>query len=361
LASQIIELDLDSSPDLRRAEVLLDLCDQLLDMLGDQLAEDGDAAAKAFRGKLDTWRKSLREERDPARLASLTRRIIGECEGFLDRTRDHRADREAEFIDLVRVLREVIDTVRGEARQFEDDLLRSTSAIERMVEIEDIRELKRELTREVQALRHAVADRQKDESKHYDRLTTRVASLEESLARARAEAATDALTGVPNRGAFDLTLREWLTRASRGGQGFCLAMVDLDNFKVINDTHGHPVGDRVLMAAARLLAGGVEQGELVARYGGEEFALLFAPPSASHARARLTALQRKVAPAYEYDLGGERRFLTFTFSAGVTEYASGDTPETIVKRADEALYDAKRRGKNRVDVRTRSILRGLMR
>jgi diguanylate cyclase (GGDEF)-like protein len=259
------------------------------------------------------------------------------------------------------VLREVIDTVRGEARQFEDDLIRSTSAMERMVEIEDIRELKRELAREVQSLRQAVAERQVAEARHYERLTTRVSSLEDSLAKARAEAATDALTGIANRGAFDLALREWLARAGREGAGFSLAIVDLDDFKRINDTHGHPVGDRVLMAAARLLQGGVEAGELAARYGGEEFALLMSLPQASRARARLAALQQRVAPAYEYDLAGERRFLTFTFSAGVTEYAGGDTPDAIVKWADEALYDAKRRGKNRVEVRTRSLLRALMR
>ena len=239
--------------------------------------------------------------------------------------------------------------------------MRSTAAMERMVDLEDIRELKRELTRQVQSLRQAVADRQEAEARHYERLTARVSTLEDSLAKARAEAATDALTGIANRGAFDLALRERIARAARDGTGFSLAIIDLDDFKRINDTHGHPVGDRVLMAAARLLQGGVEAGELAARYGGEEFALLLASPQASKARARLTAVQQRVAPAYEYDLAGERRFLTFTFSGGVTEYAAGDSPDTIVKRADEALYDAKRRGKNRVEARTRSLFRALMR
>jgi PleD family two-component response regulator len=78
------------------------------------------------------------------------------------------------------------------------------------------------------------------------------------------------------------------------------------------------------------------------------------------AKQRLTALLARVAPAYEYEQQGEKRFVTFTFSAGVTDWASNDTPETIVKRADEALYDAKRRGKKRVETRSRSLLRALI-
>ncbi len=361
LASEIIELALTASPDVRRAEVLLALCEDLLALLADQAEDDPGVDAPAFRLRIAEWREALRAETDPRRLRELSHRIAEECERLLARSRGHRADREAEFLDLVRVLREVIDTVRGEARQFENDLMRSTSAMERMVEIEDLRELKRELTREVRALKQVVVERQAAEAAHYERLGQRVTTLEESLAKARAEAATDALTGIPNRGTFDVTLREWLARAASGGAGFTLAMVDLDDFKRINDTHGHQVGDRVLMAAARLLQGSIEAGEIAARYGGEEFALLLTSPQASKARARLTAVQQRVAPAYEYDLAGERRFLTFTFSGGVTEYAAGDSPDTIVKRADEALYDAKRRGKNRVEARTRSLFRALMR
>jgi diguanylate cyclase len=187
-----------------------------------------------------------------------------------------------------------------------------------------------------------------------------VKTLEENLKKARAEAATDALTGIPNRGGFDLALREWLLRAGKDGTPFTLAMIDLDDFKGINDTHGHQVGDRVLIAATQLLSDALEFGEVVARYGGDEFAVLLQTPALPKARTRVAAVMQRIAPSYEYEVNGEKRFVTFTFSGGVTEYAPGDTPEAIVKRADEALYDAKKRGKSRVETKTRSFLRALV-
>ena len=232
--------------------------------------------------------------------------------------------------------------------------------MERVIESQDIRELKRTIAKEIGALRHAIVERQKAEARTTERLAAQVKSLEENLKKARAEASTDALTGIPNRGAFDVALREWIERAAKGGTPFTMGMVDLDDFKKINDTHGHPVGDRVLIAATQLLTDAIEYGEVVARYGGEEFAVLMHLPTVARAKARLTEVLQRIAPAYEYDIGNERRLVTFTFSAGVTEYASGDTPESIVKRADEAMYEAKRKGKKRVEVKTRSFLRALV-
>ena len=83
-------------------------------------------------------------------------------------------------------------------------------------------------------------------------------------------------------------------------------------------------------------------------------------PAVAKAKARLTDVLKKIAPSYEYQTGDEKRSVTFTFSGGVTDWVSGDTPESIVKRADEALYDAKRKGKHRIESRTRGFLRTLV-
>ena len=359
--SQITALSLSQSPLRQRADAMLGLCVHLLDLLSEHAPDDPSVDTQTFRTQVEGWRQQLGDEEDVDRLALLTRVIANTCAAFLDATRAYHVDREAELQELVEVLREAIDAVRGDSKTFEKELIRSTTAMGKMVEIEDIRELKRALTREVQSLRETVAQRQASESKHYEKLNTRVQTLEQSLVKAKAEAATDALTQLPNRGAFDIAVREWVNRAARDGQPFTVAMVDLDDFKRINDSYGHPVGDRVIVAAATLLAGGITEGELVSRFGGEEFALLLKSPTAAKGRDRIGTLLDRLPPSFAFEQDGRKSFVSFTFSGGVTAYVAGDTADSIVKRADEALYDAKRRGKKRVETRPQSFLRGLMR
>lgn len=343
-----------------RADALHALAEHLLELLAEHAPDDPTVNSEAFRSQLTAHRDELRYEEDCDRVTAVTEAIADDCATFLDRTRRYHSDRDGELAELVHVLREAVEAVRGHSRKFEHDLLRSTTEMGRLVQIDDIRELKRALSAEVQTIRTAVAERQKHEAKHFETLTTRVQTLEQSLVKARAEAATDALTQLPNRGAFDVAVREWVGRAAHDGQAFTVAMVDLDDFKRINDTYGHPVGDRVITTTAQLLGGAIAGGEFVARFGGEEFALLLRARSAGKARDRMTALLDALPPSFEYEQDGQRRFVSFSFSAGVTAWVAGDTPESIVKRADEALYDAKRRGKKRVETRPQSLLRGLI-
>ena len=360
MPSKITTLSLSHSPVRHRADALHTLSERLLDLLDEHAPEDASVDAAAFRSALTARRAELKYEEDPDEVTRLTRAIATNCDAFLDKTRAYHNDREGELAELVHVLREAVEAVRGESLKFEKDLLRSTTEMGRMIELEDIRELKRALSREVQTIRTAVAERQEHEAKHYETLNSRVQSLEQSLVKARAEAATDALTSLPNRGAFDVAVREWAARATHDGKVFTVGMVDLDDFKRINDTYGHPVGDRVIMTMGQLLGAALTAGEFAARFGGEEFALLLTTPSAARARDRLTAVLDRLPPAFEYEEDGQQRFVSFSFSAGVTAWVAGDTPASIVKRADEALYDAKRRGKKRVETRPQSVLRGLI-
>jgi diguanylate cyclase len=360
VATDLIQLAIHQPNDARRATTLVSLAGNLLSLIGRHIVDAASRKAAAFRRRLEEWRDDLQREQDPDRLDALAYKIVTECADVLEHLVSDRADRDAELADLTNVLRDVVESLRGDARKFEAEFQRSTRAMESMVEIQDIRELKRQLVQEVEALRKTAQERGQAEAQQVELLSGKVTTLERSLQEAREEAATDPLTGIANRGTFDSALRDWICRAGKDGKPFALAMVDLDDFKKINDTHGHPVGDRVLIAAAQLLSGCVAEGDLAARYGGEEFALLFGEASAPKAKQRLLAALQGIAPAYEYEVEGEKRFVTFTFSGGVTVFDQSDTCESLVKRADEALYDAKRRGKKRVEIKNRSFLRALV-
>jgi diguanylate cyclase (GGDEF)-like protein len=360
VSSEAIELTLSQSQDSRRAHALLSLSDQLLFLIGQYTPETSSRKAAAIRQRVDAWRAALQRETDPYELAGLARQIIQDCETLLTRLRAEAADREAEFADLVQALQAAVQTIKGDAGRFDADMQQSAATMERISNIDDVRELRKALTREVEVLRETLARRRDAEARTTSRLEQQVRTLEENLGKARAEAATDALTGLPNRGGFDLALRDWLSRAADKSEGFTLAMVDLDDFKRINDTHGHQVGDRVLIAATQVLSDVTEHGELVCRYGGDEFAVLLKSTTVVKARARLNGALDRVAPSYEYQVNGAKRFVTFSFSGGITEFANGDTPDSILRRADEALLEAKKKGKRRIEVRTRGFLRAIV-
>ena len=164
--------------------------------------------------------------------------------------------------------------------------------------------------------------------------------------RVASQATTDGLTGLANRRSFDEELAlEW-RRAHRIGGSLALVLLDLDDFKLINDTHGHPAGDAVLRAIGELLGGGVRQIDLAARYGGEEFAVLVPESELAGAEQVAKRLRATVAKLEVPRPGGES--LRVTASFGVAVSGAVTSPEELVAAADDALYEAKRAGKNRV-------------
>lgn len=185
-------------------------------------------------------------------------------------------------------------------------------------------------------------------------LEARVAARTEELARANAalqkQATTDALTGLCNRRSFLERAQEALHRARRSGLPFALIMWDLDHFKRFNDDYGHDVGDRVLTTAAACILRTVRATDTVARYGGEEFMVL-APDTDLEAATALAEKLRRALEQLEITVGSgpDARRLAVTASFGVAVlHASDQDPRTLIQRADEALYGAKRRGRNRV-------------
>jgi diguanylate cyclase (GGDEF)-like protein len=158
--------------------------------------------------------------------------------------------------------------------------------------------------------------------------------------RLERQASTDPLTGIANRRTFDERFSAEVARAQRYHRDLSLALIDLDRFKAVNDLHGHPAGDRVLVGFAQLLNAHSREGELVARIGGEEFAWLM--PETDHDAAHVAAsrLREAVQSTPFGDVG------KVTISAGVCSNIQPQTAEELLRFADQALYSAKQRGRN---------------
>jgi len=182
-------------------------------------------------------------------------------------------------------------------------------------------------------------------------LTTRLEDMEqeqgrlhESIAKARTEAFTDALTGLHNRHAFDRRLQEEYARWNRYTNPLSMIVVDVDHFKKVNDTYGHLAGDKVLHVIGTHLKNSTRQVDFTARYGGEEFVVLL--PEADLEGARSVAEKIRLAVEQKPFRSGNSR-VNITVSCGVASFQQGDGRKTPFERADEALYLAKRSGRNR--------------
>ena len=203
--------------------------------------------------------------------------------------------------------------------------------------------------RQVLAARRHVAWLRDREQQLESQVADRTSELAAANAKLQSLAALDGLTGLANRRTFDATLLEAWQHSQRSGQPLAVLLLDVDAFKPYNDTFGHGAGDQVLIRVAQLLQSAVRrQTDLVARYGGEEFVILCPSTTAEGARqfaeSVLDVLRHAAVPH-----GASPVAPIVTVSIGVSECVarSDREPTTLVEVADQALYDAKRGGRNR--------------
>ena len=162
---------------------------------------------------------------------------------------------------------------------------------------------------------------------------------------ARRNSLIDALTRLATRGALEERLALEYKRTARYGRGFCAIMIDVDSFKAVNDRHGHAAGDRALQSLADIFRSNTRASDVTARYGGDEFVVLMPETRLDDA---MTMAERLRSQVHKGILGPQGQRITI--SCGVAEWSAGDNyrPEDVLRRADAALYEAKRAGRNRV-------------
>ncbi|PKP99543.1 MAG: GGDEF domain-containing protein, partial [Alphaproteobacteria bacterium HGW-Alphaproteobacteria-13] len=258
-----------------------------------------------------------------------------------------------DFADLDRLVERLEDemeafnthmrTARSAASDYGSQLERH------VVDLEEV-EKTGQLVTNLAGLAKAMLERTRKAEDEMRRSEEEAQELRRSLAHARRDAEIDYLTGLPNRRAFEALLEQHYADARDTGEPLCVAFCDIDEFKRINDSHGHEAGDRVIKAIADTLAHISDDRCHVARHGGEEFVMLFRGLTPAEAVIRLDDAREELANRRLINRKTDKPFGQITFSGGVADVFGHEDARGALKAADEALYRAKQGGRNRIEL-----------
>lgn len=259
-------------------------------------------------------------------LSDAQQRLKSMLAGFIDRLSD-------------------FSTVTGD---YQDVLEQGAQRISKAQNIEELSDLVEEILRET----HNTRESTKRSGEELSRLREEVDSANQHILRLQREldetselVRHDPLTGTLNRKGLDEALAREISRMRRLGTTLCIGLLDIDNFKQINDAHGHLVGDDALRHLSAIVRETLRPQDAVARYGGEEFLILLPDTELDQANAILVRLQRELTRRFFL---ANTEHLLITFSAGISRLSHDEDPMIAIERADKAMYAAKRAGKNRV-------------
>jgi diguanylate cyclase len=314
IVENISELVIDDQWVQGQVAMVRDLFDQPLNL---RQLDDVERRLKDLIYKQSTLKKNLNDAQQRLKTMLAT---------FVDRLADF-ANTTGEFHDRIGVCAEKITKAKD------------------IGDLSDVLDVVMQETRAVQL----AAQRSRDE---LTEMRSRVQEAEQEVARLQSELTQtsemvrhDPLTGALNRKGMDEAMEREVARMRRRDSPMCVAMLDIDNFKKINDTYGHDVGDQALVHLAQVVREALRPQDTLARFGGEEFVIILSDTRIDDGVHTMVRVQRELTRKF-FLLRNEK--LLITFSCGVAELAGEEQPASAMKRADDAMYLAKRAGKNRV-------------
>ena len=317
------------------------LCHELTASLTD-LAEDGSwvkGQCEAMQLKIEEG-LSARGVRAVSDMLHHARKRHAEVRGEREKARDALKSLMAQMLAE-------LGELGSKTGNFHESVGRYAAVIEESDSLESLTGVVREMvaeSRAVQSLVQQTQERLQEEHSKATDLSERVTQLEDEMKRLSDEVSTDQLTQIANRRGLMQAFEVERARLERSGGELSIGLLDIDNFKKLNDELGHSAGDEALKSLAAIVSKTLRPTDRIARYGGEEFVVLLPETPAAEGEQVLTRLQRSLT-------GGlfmhKDKQIFVTFSAGVTGYRMAERIEDSLERADQALYEAKRTGKNR--------------
>ncbi|MCC6484275.1 MAG: GGDEF domain-containing protein [Armatimonadetes bacterium] len=223
-------------------------------------------------------------------------------------------------------------------------------SLERVHKSDDIVEIRKVVATQIDAARALIQRQRVSEQLHRQTIGERLKKTEAQLASARAASYTDHLTSIANRAAFDYYSSTTMQKTREGQGPFCVALLDVDSLKQINDNFGHAAGDQALKAMALQLNQSIGKAGLVARLSGDEFGVLYQGRSSSLHKALNSALAALQRTPVTVNSANGRNQIRVSFSAGIAGFRANSLLSTVLRSADEALYAAKGSGKNQIVV-----------
>ncbi len=332
---------------------LIGLGKALITLLQQYRWEIEELKTSRFLRELEEWKISLELQRSADSLEQIKLKLYERANDHLKKEKTYLEERERELKKMIGLLTEAISAVSEGSGSYYQEILQSTHKLMEISQLEDIRKLRSLLASEIQSLKETFRQKQSKEKEHYDQLNRHVEALQSKLQTAVSRSLLDPLTSLYNRQGWDQELYNVCHAASIIQIPFAVSLIDIDNFKRINDDYGHQVGDLVLAKLGTALRDSFRSDDFIARYGGDEIALILRLPNLEKAEKRLDRLVKDIAkPTYSCKVDGKEFYLKISISCGVSFYRKEDTPETLLRRADEALYIAKKRGKNQIATET---------
>ncbi|MES2037556.1 MAG: GGDEF domain-containing protein [Pseudomonadota bacterium] len=336
------QIELQSGDSAEQQEVLLRLFDLLLTNIHDLLDNDN-----WLRGQIEVVQNLIAGPIDHRALQEATRSLKdviykqGVLKNSIAESKTSVKNMMTAFIDRLNAMADSTGVYQHKMGAYSQQL----SSAKNVAEVNDlIRNILNE-TKEVQSETLRSRDMIVAAQKEVSEAEARIKELENKLAHMSELVREDQLTGSLNRRGMDDVFEREADRADRRNTPLCVALLDLDNFKKLNDTHGHAAGDEALVHLVRIVKQTLRSIDVVARYGGEEFVIIMPETQLEEAAQAMMRVQRELTKHF-FTANDQRLFITF--SAGVALRNSREPQEETIKRADKAMYEAKQSGKNRV-------------